>query len=121
MRHAMYGRWGAQCAAVLAVTRKLTHPRVPTHSLCEASAKVTNRGWDTNAILGHVDPHSVTESACTTHAVFSHEPLWMILPDFWGWMSLHRQKRLDERNSIAPSLAAQVDRECASQSHVEQP
>jgi len=28
------------------------------------SAVVTNRGWDTNAILGHVDPHSVTESAC---------------------------------------------------------
>jgi len=25
---------------------------------------VTNRGWDTNAIFGHVDPHSVTESAC---------------------------------------------------------
>jgi len=36
-------------------------------------------------------------------------------------MSLHRQKRLDERKSIAPSLAAQVDRKCASQSHVEQP
>jgi len=28
------------------------------------SAMVTNRGWDTNAVLGHVDPHSVTESAC---------------------------------------------------------
>jgi len=28
------------------------------------SAVVTNRGWDTNAILGHVDPPSVTESAC---------------------------------------------------------
>jgi len=28
------------------------------------SAVATNRGWDTNAILGHVDPHSVTESAC---------------------------------------------------------
>jgi len=27
-------------------------------------AVVTNRGWDTNAILGHVDPHLVTESAC---------------------------------------------------------
>jgi len=27
-------------------------------------AVMTNRGWDTNAILGHVDPHSVTESAC---------------------------------------------------------
>jgi len=27
-------------------------------------AVVTNRGWNTNAILGHVDPHSVTESAC---------------------------------------------------------
>jgi len=27
-------------------------------------AVVTNRGWDTNDILGHVDPHSLTESAC---------------------------------------------------------
>jgi len=27
-------------------------------------AVMTNRGWDTNAILGHVDPRSVTESAC---------------------------------------------------------
>jgi len=25
---------------------------------------VTNREWDTNAMLGHVDPHSVTESVC---------------------------------------------------------
>jgi len=35
-----------------------------------------------------------------------------------GRMSLHRQKRLDERMSIAPSLAARVDRKCASQSQV---
>jgi len=42
----------------------------------------------------------------------------MILPVFLGWMSLHRQKRLDERKSMAPSLAAQVDRKCASQRFV---
>ena len=28
------------------------------------SAVVTNRGWDTTAILAHVDPHSVTKLAC---------------------------------------------------------
>jgi len=55
-----------------------------------------------------------------THAEFSHKPLWMIFPVFWGWMSSHFQKRLDERKSIAPSLGAQVDRKCASQSHVKQ-
>ena len=53
-----------------------------------------------------------------THADFSHKPLWMILPVFWGWTSSHLQKRLDERKSIAPSLAAQVDRKCASQRFV---
>jgi len=31
---------------------------------CLLCAVVINRGWDTNAIMGHVDPHSVTESAC---------------------------------------------------------
>ena len=65
---------------------------------------MTNRGSDTNANLGHVGPHSVTELACAkcgvTHADFSHKPLWMIFPVFWGWMSLHRQKRLDERKSM---------------------
>jgi len=38
----------------------------------------------------------------------------MILPVFLGWMSVHPQKRLDERKSMAPSLAAQADRKCAS-------
>jgi len=41
-----------------------------------------------------------------------------ILPVFLGWMSVHRRKRLDERKSMAPSLAAQVDRKCASQRFV---
>ena len=49
------------------------------------------------------------------------KPLWMLFPAFWGWITLHRQKRLDERKGIAPSLAAQIDRNCASHSHVEQP
>jgi len=34
-------------------------------------------------------------------------------------MSLHRQKRLDERKSMAPSLAAQVDRKYHPQRFVE--
>ena len=41
-----------------------SHPKDKNSTAVIHSAVVTNRGWYTNAILGHVDPHSVTESAC---------------------------------------------------------
>jgi len=49
-----------------------------------------------------------------TRAGSSHKYSWMIFAILRGWGSLHRQKRLDETKSIAPSLAARRDLKCAS-------
>jgi len=55
------------CKAVLATGHgPRAQPQTPPTRLVQRHpcAVVSNRGWDSNAILGHVDPHSVTESAC---------------------------------------------------------
>ena len=73
-------------------------------------AVVTNRGWDTNAIMGHVDPHSVTESACagshtqifptnlceahflSTWAARLGAMLFLSSRRFWGCKDIHPKK-----------------------------
>jgi len=55
------GHWREPFIVLLTKTGSAT---AASASLTAPCAVVTNRGWDTNAILGNVDPHSVTESAC---------------------------------------------------------